>query len=274
MNDVLDISPLVAPESDELVGDDLLGGPKTITIVNVDANGAEKKKVRLFYPGGEDRPWRPCKGMARVLMSQWGPDAKKWIGKSIKLFRDPDAMFGGAKVGGVRIAGMSHIPVGFESPVKERRGAIKIYQIEKLESEPQSDKAANAADKIIANIARAPDLEKLESYISGKPTSAIEGWEQDRPELAAKVRDAVNARRKELSTDDNQDDPFDDTPDPKAENLAKHLANIEAIKSAKGIAPVESDWLKDAAAHSDDDVATVEAALKAKRGEFADASQD
>lgn len=60
---------------------------------------------------GQPRPWRPCKGMVRLLMHEqvWGADPTAWMGRSIRLYCDPNVRFGKAKTGGIRVLALSHL---------------------------------------------------------------------------------------------------------------------------------------------------------------------
>lgn len=204
MTEVLDITPMLEAESDELVADSLAGGPITFVIAAVDLNGVEKKKLRLFYDGCNNRPWRPCKGMARILASQWGADAKCYIGKAVTVFRDPDSMYGGAKVGGVRLSAMSDIDGPFSVTVKEGRNKGKVFKIAKLQSAAQSGDGQSAAwaQKFIAAVNRAPDLAKLNDFASKSA-----GKNADLPdELRSACEAALADRRANFAADEQNSD--------------------------------------------------------------------
>lgn len=47
--------------------------------------------------------------MRRVLAAAWGRDASQYIGRSLTLFRDPEVLYGGVKVGGIRVSHMSDL---------------------------------------------------------------------------------------------------------------------------------------------------------------------
>src|SRR5688572_8307662 len=109
-----DISGTVAPRSDQMNADDLLTGPRTITITRVTANpGADAQPVAIYYEGDGGKPYMPCKSMRRVLIQVWGVDGNSFAGKSMTLYRDPEVLFGGLKVGGIRISHMT----GIDNPV-------------------------------------------------------------------------------------------------------------------------------------------------------------
>jgi len=173
MTEVVDISQMLEAKSDELVADDLMGGDRVLLITRVDLNGADAKKFRLHYAGDNGKPWRPCKGMCRVLAHGWrSNNAATYVGRSVKVFRYADAIYGGKKVGGVRVKGMSHIAAPFSIPVKESRTLIKEYKIEALASAEQGARQSNpnaAADWTAAFIAKvngAPTSDDLNAYVA------------------------------------------------------------------------------------------------------------
>ncbi|MEO1905915.1 MAG: hypothetical protein ABGX08_02695 [Citromicrobium sp.] len=206
----MDMSQFIAPKTDQLTADDLIDAPRTIKIVRVTGNdGNSEQPVNIHYEGDGGKPFRPCLTMRRVMIGMWGRDTAKYIGRSLTVFRDPKVKWGGMEVGGIRISHMSHI--GDEKrimAVQVTRGAKKPYTVQPLKVEPEADHAAEAAGKIIANIGRAPDAAKLDAYLAqGKTAAAIAEWRTDRPDLAAKIDQAADARREALG---GGDDPFAD----------------------------------------------------------------
>lgn len=104
-----DMLQTIIPKSDQSNYDDFIGGiSKTIKVTNVTIKTGEQP-VTVHYEGDNGKPYKPCKSMCRVLVHVWGPDAKKYAGKSLTLYGDPNVVFGGAKVGGIRISHMSDI---------------------------------------------------------------------------------------------------------------------------------------------------------------------
>jgi len=106
---MIDISQTTAPKSDQLNSDDLIGGPRTITITRVSANEGGDQPINVFFEGDDNKPFRPCKGMRRVMMAIWGNNGATYAGKSMTIWRDPSVTWGGMAVGGIRISHMSHM---------------------------------------------------------------------------------------------------------------------------------------------------------------------
>jgi hypothetical protein len=109
---------------------DLLG-PMTFTIVEVTKGSSDEQpiQVRLAeFP----RPWRPSKGMRRVLAACWTPHANEWTGRRLTLFCDPTVKFGGAEVGGIRISHMSDLTGPKKVPLLVAKGKSAMYTVQPL----------------------------------------------------------------------------------------------------------------------------------------------
>ena len=128
----MDISGTLAPTSDQLDAIELLAGPRTFVIERV-TMGSQEQPVNVHlvdFP----RPWRPSKGMRRMLVAGWGADASTWTGKRVTLFLDPEVTFGKEKPGGTRIKAMSDLPDGkpLRVPLLVTRGKSAIFTVQPL----------------------------------------------------------------------------------------------------------------------------------------------
>lgn len=112
------------------------------TVASVSRGNAEQPvQVHLAeFP----RPWRPGKSMRRVLAYCWGTDAAQWVGRRVRLFCDPDVLFGKDRVGGTRISHLSHIDKSQSVPLLVSRGKSQMYTVEPLTDEPSRDWRAEA----------------------------------------------------------------------------------------------------------------------------------
>src|SRR5690606_35727073 len=86
------------PRSDQWNADDLIGGPRTVTVIGVRVGTAEQKYDILL--NGEERVWRPPLTVLRLLVAGWGEDAGQWEGRRVTLYRDDSIRFGKDAVGG------------------------------------------------------------------------------------------------------------------------------------------------------------------------------
>jgi hypothetical protein len=173
--------------------------------------------VSIYFEGDNNKPFKPCKTIRRVLLAVWGKFATDYVGRSMTIYRDDSVTFGGLNTGGIRISHMSHIDketVVVVMKTKGKKAGITIKPLV-MEQAPTPDHEKFAATTIAA-IHRAPDIEKLESFIQSR-SAKLDAMADVRPDLAAQVGDALTARRAELQPegepDDAHGDQFDDTDD-------------------------------------------------------------
>lgn len=103
-----DVSFAMQAKSDQLNAADIMGVEPVICIRDVQVRQGDQP-VSIFYNGDNNRPWKPSKGMIRILAAAWGTDSSQWVGKYAQLYMDPDVTYGGQKVGGIRIRALSDI---------------------------------------------------------------------------------------------------------------------------------------------------------------------
>lgn len=133
----LDLSKTIAPKSDQLNADDLIGGPRTITVTAVKL-AAEDQPVSIHFVGDDGKPYKPCKSMRRVLVKAWGPDGSQYPGRSMTLYLDESVRFGGAAVGGIRISHLSHISKSLTMALTATRATKKAYTVGVLAAAAES----------------------------------------------------------------------------------------------------------------------------------------
>ena len=121
----------IAPKSDQANADDLIASPVTVKILAV-KQGDKESPVWITTSGFDGRAWKPCKSMRRVLISAWGEYPSPWIGRSLTLFCDPEVVYGGVKVGGIRISHMSDIDADLQLSLTATRGKRKQFTVRKL----------------------------------------------------------------------------------------------------------------------------------------------
>lgn len=132
----LDIADTIIPKSDQLNADDLIAGPRVITITKVVKRKGSKDTPPLVvsFDGDDGKPYLPCLSMRRALVYLWGKDASKWAGRSLRLYRDPAVVFGGVAVGGIRISHATHINARQEFPLTASKTQRKMYRVEPLDA--------------------------------------------------------------------------------------------------------------------------------------------
>ncbi len=164
----------IVPKSNQLNADDLLIGPITVKITKV-SRGDKEQPITVEIEGRQ--PYKPCKSMRRVLIATWSDDPAAWIGQQMTLFCDPTVVFGGIKVGGIRISHLS----GLEKPktflLTKSRGKKTEVTILPIQTEPAKPPTEDEQKLIAAytdDINQATDLEALTDYgkiLAEKPQS-------------------------------------------------------------------------------------------------------
>lgn len=139
-----DLGETIAPKSDQLNADDLIAGPRTVTITRV-SKGSSEQPIDIFHDGG--KPYRPSKGMRRLLVAAWGRRGEDYVGRSMTLYRDPKVKFGGIEVGGIKISHMTDLPKDelqdgeFLMALAENKATRKIHKVRPLRMQRPTDLA-------------------------------------------------------------------------------------------------------------------------------------
>lgn len=187
---MIDMSPYIVPKSDQLNAEDFLGGAQVFTVAEVRTSDAKEQPVSVILAGGF-RPWKPCKTTLRILTLAWGSDGSRWVGRSVKLYRDPSVLWAGKPEGGIRIAALSHIPRAIEerlSVAKGKRAPVRVEILDVREIPPRDEveiarKVAGAAK------ARGWTNDQIKAAMQGK--SKIEDMSPE--ERARFLRDLMHA---------------------------------------------------------------------------------
>lgn len=195
-----DMSAVIVPKSDQISADDFIPGPKTYTIEGVDIRPGTEQPVQIKL-AGEDRVWRPCKSMSRVLVAAWGPDAGTYVGRSLTLYRDPKVKWGGIEVGGIRVSHMTHIERDMLLQLTATKGKRAPHIVKPLAAPGQSDngraKAETWANDTAAKMEAAQTLEALDEIRSAS-TKAMDRLKAGFPDLWQRVDDAYRTAALDL----------------------------------------------------------------------------
>jgi hypothetical protein len=133
----MDISAALVAKSDQINASDLTGAPIVATIEAV-RRGDAVKPVIVDLVGMDGRPWKPSKGMLRVIAHAWGTESDAWVGRLVKLVNNPEVVYAGEAVGGVEVVAMSHIPKAFTIPVRISQKKVKQHHVDVL-AEPATE---------------------------------------------------------------------------------------------------------------------------------------
>lgn len=140
-----DMAASIEPKSDQLNAEDLLTGPRTVTITAVTRGNSEQPVNFVTAEFGAGRPYRPSKTMRRVIVAAWGTNSPDYVGRRMTLYREPDITFGPDRVGGIRISHLSHIDRRLEIALTVKRGKRSSFTVEPL-PEPSAITKAQAAE--------------------------------------------------------------------------------------------------------------------------------
>ena len=105
----MDLSKTIIPKSDQLNADDLIAGSKIIKIRDIKGGADEAQPVNIYFYGDNNKPFKPCKSVRRILVQLWGADGLQYIGRRLTIFRDDTVKWAGVEIGGIRISHASHI---------------------------------------------------------------------------------------------------------------------------------------------------------------------
>jgi hypothetical protein len=254
---MIDLRNTIAPKSDQLNADDLIGTTKTIRVTKVSLCAEPDQPIAVSFEGDNGKPFKPCKSMRRLLVSVWGPDGASYAGRSMTLFRDDKVRFGGADVGGIRISHLSHIEKPVVVALTVTKSVRKPFKVLPLAIE--SD-AGHDLDAVLSAIASAETLTDL------KATAPLAAKLAD-PAAKAAARQAYSAHKAALeqpTTDPQGDAPTDEAPKP--DGAAWILAGITSAQTADLI----DDWQEEArhADLTDDERAQIDQAAESRRAEL------
>ena len=123
----------------KFMGKDDIGPGLTLTIGQVVQEGVEsdgdmKQKAVMYFEEHDAKPWIINAGNWMTIEDAYGEESDDWFGKPIELYVDPSVMFGGKRVGGVRV----RIPRGGTRPAarpaadqpKPMTATVKIEKVD------------------------------------------------------------------------------------------------------------------------------------------------
>lgn len=152
----------IEKKTDQLNYEDFLGGVTRIVTIAEVKRGTKEQQYDIAIEG-DSRYWRPAVTVLKQLVAAWGDDASDWVGRRAELYGDPDVMFGGKKVGGIRVSRLSHITKPVAANLSVTRGRREIHTVDPLPdapTPPSESAIACATDKgqLLAWGQQFPDL--------------------------------------------------------------------------------------------------------------------
>ena len=136
MSEAFDMTDSIIPRSDQINAEDLLTGPRLVTVADIKRGTTEQPVNIITQEFGPSRPYKPSKSMRRILVAAWGSDASAYIGRRLMIYRDPEITFGKDKVGGIRISALSHIEQRLTVALTVTRGRRAPFVVDPLPAGP------------------------------------------------------------------------------------------------------------------------------------------
>lgn len=131
--EALDLSGTIKAKSDQLNADDLVAGPIMIQVEGVRLTNDPQQPVHIYYYGCENKPFKPCLTVRRILIALWGVDGNQWSDKWMNLYIDKSVSFGKQKnIGGIRVDAVSHISSAATISLSVRRGIKQQFVIQPI----------------------------------------------------------------------------------------------------------------------------------------------
>ncbi|MEE3066531.1 MAG: hypothetical protein VYA67_21750 [Actinomycetota bacterium] len=192
-----DMAASIEPRSDQINAEDLLTGPRTITITSVKRGSVEQPVDFVTEEFGSARPYKPSKTMRRMIVAAWGKDSTAYVGRRMTIYRDPDVTFGRDKVGGIKISHLSNIDRRIEVALTVTRGKRSTFTVEPLPDAPASAPAPGLItgeqvaefERDIAQAATIADLDAIAAELKAQHLGAFQGqlltaWTARKADLA------------------------------------------------------------------------------------------
>ena len=190
-----ELQQCAAAKSDQIDADNLIGGiTMDVTIKAVQRGPSNEQPLQLVLEE-TDKFYRPSKTYRRALIGCFGDEPSNWIGKRLRLVRNPDTMFGGVKVGGIEVSHASIAePVVFMLAAKRgKKSQVSINVIPAIQKPtPMPEKVKSAAAVANKQKPAAPS----EPSISGDPSEGelnIPGVAGFDPALSKPAQDKLDA---------------------------------------------------------------------------------
>lgn len=128
-----DVGFALEANSNQLNAVDIMGVEPVIRVREVKVKQGDQP-VSIYFDGDHNRPWKPSKGMLRILAGAWGRDSSQWEAKYAQLYFEPSVKYAGKEVGGIRIRALSDIdPRGLNFSLTINRQQREPYRVPLLE---------------------------------------------------------------------------------------------------------------------------------------------
>lgn len=204
-----DMRKAIVPKSDQLNTDDLISGARTIVVTKVAIKDSAEQPVSIFFDGDNGKPYKPCKSMSRVLVEVWGPDANKYIGRSMTLYRDPEVTWAGMKVGGIRISHVSELKEAKTLALTATKQTRKPFTVKPLSTTSAPSKPADTAIKKAGDEVAALGVAEYTAWLGKLSPEAKESARAFSKEWTAIAREVDRVKSEPMTKTDENGFPID-----------------------------------------------------------------
>lgn len=130
-----DVTTLAQAKSDQMNAADITGSSIRVMITKVIQTGKSDQPLDV-YISDRPLPWRPSKGMIRMLIGCFTKHSINWVGQMIELYEDPTVTWAGKAAGGIRFSAASHgdsKPKTFRIPTsRSKKVSLSVANIETM----------------------------------------------------------------------------------------------------------------------------------------------
>lgn len=141
----MDLSQSILAKSDQLNADDLLSGPRTLTVAEVRRGNDEQPVSIVMAEFPADRPFKPSKTVIRLLAYAWGKETDDWPkNPRMTLYRDDKVKWAGQEIGGIRVSHLSHINKRLQVALAESKGKKSLHTVDPLPDDAPTSPAVSA----------------------------------------------------------------------------------------------------------------------------------
>ena len=182
-----DISHTIIAKSDQLNAGDL-AQPITVEVRSVRVTRDEQPVIVDI--GGDYQPWKPCKGMRRLLAKCWGTNTDTWTGHRVELYNDPNVTWAGEKVGGIRVSAISGISSPMRYVMRTSKKGTTSYDVRVLQR--GTDPAEALAKFLEYASGKGVERDQVEAFLEHHSTT-LDALSPDELRALARDLDAVKA---------------------------------------------------------------------------------
>ena len=164
----MDLSKTIIAKSDQLNADDLIGGPRTFTVVEVREGSEEQPVSIVLAEWPRNRPFKPSKTVQRILAYCWGLETDDWPkGARITLFRNERVKWACEAVGGIRVSHLSHIDGPQKIALQESKHKKSLHTILPLADAPAAPpepSPQDLAEQVLQGIKSATTADEVREW--------------------------------------------------------------------------------------------------------------